>query len=105
MRSEAFGLSLLDGARHGKPLVCCEIATGTTYINVHNETGLVVPPADPAALRGALLNLWDDSELAARLGAGARRRYEEFFTGDKMVRAYADLYRELLGLHPAGSGG
>jgi rhamnosyl/mannosyltransferase len=96
MRSEAFGLSLLDGARHGKPLVCCEIATGTTYINVHNETGLVVPPADPAALRGALLNLWNDSDLAARLGAGARRRFEKMFTVEKMVRAYMDLYDELL---------
>jgi rhamnosyl/mannosyltransferase len=96
LRSEAFGLALLDGARHGKPLLCCEIATGTTYINVHNETGLVVAPADPEALKAALLTLWSDSNLAASLGAGARRRYEAIFTREKMVQEYMDLYDELL---------
>ena len=95
LRSEAFGLALLEGARHGKPLVCCEIATGTTYINIHEETGLAVPPADPAALRAAILTLWENPALAARLGSGARRRFEELFAGDKMVRGYVDLYGEL----------
>jgi len=96
LRSEAFGLSLLEAAGHGKPLVSCEIGTGTTYINIHGETGLVVPPAEPAALRAALLALWENPGLAARLGAGARRRFEALFTGEKMVRAYVDLYGELL---------
>jgi len=97
LRSEAFGLSLLEAARRGKPLVSCEIATGTTYINIHGETGLAVPPADPAALREALMTLWENPALAARLGAGARRRYEALFTAEKMVRDYMDLYGELLG--------
>ena len=96
LRSEAFGLTLLEGARQGKPLVSCEIAGGTTYINIHQETGLVVPPADPEALKAALLTLWGNPALAARLGAGARRRFEELFTAEKMVRAYVDLYLELL---------
>ena len=30
----------------GKPMISSEIGTGTTYINVHRETGLVVPPSD-----------------------------------------------------------
>jgi len=96
LRSEAFGLSLLEAARCGKPLICCEIATGTTYINIHGETGLVVPPADPEALKAALLTLWENPALAARLGAGALRRYEALFTVETMVRNYAGLYRELL---------
>jgi rhamnosyl/mannosyltransferase len=95
VRSEAFGLVLLEAARRGKPLISCEIATGTTYINIHNETGLVAPPADPAALKAALLTLWENQGLAARLGEGARRRYESLFTGEKMVRGYVDLYGEL----------
>jgi rhamnosyl/mannosyltransferase len=99
LRSEAFGLSLLEAARRGKPLICCEIATGTTYINIHGETGLVVPPADPAALREALLTLWSDPDLAARLGAGARRRFEALFTVERMLRDYMDLYNFLAGGH------
>ena len=101
LRSEAFGLTLLEGARQGKPLVCCEIATGTTYINIHDETGLVVPPAEPEALKAALLTLWENPALAARLGAGARERFEALFTGEKMVKAYVDLYDELLERRPS----
>ena len=95
LRSEAFGVSLLEAAMLGKPLVCCEIGTGTTYINRDGETGLVVPPADVPALRAALMRLWNDPALAARLGAGARARFDAVFQGDAMVDAYAELYREL----------
>ena len=54
LRSEAFGISLLEGAMYGKPMISSEIGTGTTFINIGNETGLVVPPSDPAALRQAM---------------------------------------------------
>ncbi len=54
LRSEAFGISLLEGAMYGKPMISSEIGTGTTFVNIGNETGLVVPPSDPAALRQAM---------------------------------------------------
>jgi glycosyltransferase involved in cell wall biosynthesis len=59
LRSEAFGVSLLEGAMYGKPLISSEIGTGTTYINIDKETGIVVPPSDPAALRQAMDYLWE----------------------------------------------
>ena len=46
LRSEAFGISLLEGAMFGKPLISSEIGTGTTYINIDGKTGVVVPPSD-----------------------------------------------------------
>lgn len=97
LRSEAFGVSLLEAAMAGKPLVCCEIGTGTTYINRDGETGLVVPPADVPALRAALLSLWQDPARARVLGEGARQRFDAMFSGQAMVDAYAALYRELAG--------
>lgn len=96
LRSEAFGISLLEGAMYGKPLISCEIGTGTSYVNVKDETGLVVPPDDPAALRQAIERIWNDEELAARLGAGARARFAQLFTADKMADAYVDLYHRLV---------
>jgi rhamnosyl/mannosyltransferase len=51
LRAESFGVSLLEAAAHGKPMISCEIDSGTSYINQDGETGLVVPPANPAALR------------------------------------------------------
>jgi rhamnosyl/mannosyltransferase len=95
LRSEAFGISLLEGAMFGKPMISSEIGTGTTYINVDHETGLVVPPSDPAALREAMRTLWDNPGLAAAMGERAEARYRELFTSEQMAAGYTELYREL----------
>jgi len=99
LRSEAFGVSLLEGAMYGKPMISCEIGTGTTYINIDGETGLVVPPDDVAALRAAMGTLWNDPERARAMGANAARRYREVFTSEQMATGYAALYREVLAKH------
>ena len=97
LRSEAFGISLLEGAMYGKPLISSEIGTGTSFINISNETGIVVPPSDPVALLQAMQTLWQNPELAAEMGRKAEQRYWELFTADKMVASYVDLYKELIG--------
>lgn len=96
LRSEAFGITLLEGARQGKPLVCCEISTGTTWVNRHNETGLVVPPANADALANAMNHLAADDALCQRLGAGARQRWEQHFRPEVVGAAYRQLYDDLL---------
>ena len=95
LRSEAFGMTLLEGAQAAKPLVCCEIGSGTTWINLHNETGLVVPGADALALAQALNTLAQDDALCARLGQGARARWQQCFTPEVAGTAYRALYDEL----------
>ena len=95
LRSEAFGISLLEGAMFGKPMISSEIGTGTTFINIADETGLVVPPSDPVALRQAMTYLWEHPEHAAEMGRNAETRYWKYFTAEDMVSAYAKLYREL----------
>lgn len=96
LRSEAFGMSLLEGAMYGKPMISSEIGTGTTYVNIEGETGLVVPPSDPVALRAALRTLWDNPELARTMGRRAEERFETLFTAETMARNYTELYRELV---------
>lgn len=96
LRSEAFGISLLEGAMYGKPMISSEIGTGTSYINIHGETGLVVPPSDPQAFRQAMDIIWSDTELAHRMGLKAKQRYEQLFTAERMGQQTAQLYRELL---------
>lgn len=96
LRSEAFGVTLLEGARAGKPLLCCEIGTGTTWVNRDGETGLVVPPADPAALARAMNALAGDDALCARLGRGAQARWQECFTPTAVGAAYRRLYDDVL---------
>ena len=97
LRSEAFGISLLEAAMYGKPMISSEIGTGTTYINVDRETGLVVPPSDPQAFGAAMRTLWEQPELAAAMGRRAAERYQQLFTAERMARSYVELYRELAG--------
>lgn len=96
-RSEAYGMTLLEGAMFGKPLITAEIGTGTSYINRHNDTGLVVPPCDSEALRQAMLQLAEDKEFAELCGVRARKRYEKFFTASIMGKQYVKLYRQMVG--------
>jgi rhamnosyl/mannosyltransferase len=96
LRSEAFGISLLEAAMYGKPLISCEIGSGTSYININGETGLVVPPASPGAFRDAMRTLWEQPLLAAQMGAKAGLRYSQLFTAELMGRQMTQVYREVL---------
>lgn len=96
LRSEAFGISLLEGAMYGKPMISSEIGTGTSYINIHNVTGLVVPPSDALAFRAAMRTLWDNPLQAQAMGQKAALRYEKLFTAEQMGRQMAKLYRDVL---------
>lgn len=96
LRSEAFGISLLEGAMYGKPLISCEIGTGTTYINIEGETGFVALPSDSTSLANAMMKLWDNPLAAAKMGKNALKRYEECFKADDMVQSYSEIYHSLL---------
>ncbi|MCO5786559.1 glycosyl transferase family 1 [Pseudomonas sp. G11-1] len=96
LRSEAFGISLLEGAMFGKPMISSEIGTGTTYINIHGETGLVVPPSDAAALRVAMRRLWSDHALSIRMGQAAAQRYQRLFTAGRMGQSFSTIYQRLV---------
>lgn len=96
LRSEAFGVSLLEAAMYGKPLICAEIQTGTTYINIHEKTGIAVKPDDSNALRCAMDRLNGDESLSRTFGEAALSRYESLFTGQAMGERYYQLYRTLI---------
>ena len=97
LRSEAYGMVLVEAAMFGKPLISCEIGTGTSFVNAHEETGFVVAPGVPDELAAAMKTLLRDDRLAAELGLAARARYERLFSGPALGRAYAELFREVAG--------
>lgn len=78
-------------------MICSEIGTGTSYVNVADETGIVVPPEDSGALRAAMDYLWDNPSIARAMGARARERHRQHFTAGQMTRSYLALYRQLVG--------
>lgn len=98
LRSEAFGMVLVEAAMFGRPLISCEIGTGTSYVNAHEETGFVVMPKSAPALRRAMMALLRDEALAAAMGRAARHRYEQLFSGPVLGQAYCALFREVAGM-------
>ncbi|QWE22957.1 glycosyltransferase [Polynucleobacter sp. AP-Jannik-300A-C4] len=96
LRSEAFGISLLEGAMFGKPMISSEIGTGTSFINIDADTGIVVPPSSPRDLHLAMIYLWRNPQIAKKMGINAAKRYFQLFTADKMCRSYHDLYKRII---------
>jgi len=90
-------LSLVEAAMFGKPMISCEIGTGTSFINLDKVTGLVVPPANAQALAAAMAWIWTETDMAQRFGQNAVERYESLFTSEKMAASYMNLYRDLVG--------
>ena len=103
LRSEAFGISLLEAAMYGKPMISCEIGTGTSYINLDGETGLVVAPDDARAFGAALRTLWDDPALTQAMGRRAEARYQALFTSERMAANYSALYHDVVARHAAAA--
>lgn len=95
--AEAFGIVQIEAMATARPVVCCELNNGVTWVNRDGVTGLVVPPRDPAALAGALGRLGADRALRIRLGAQARERALAEFTTDAMARGTLAVYRQVLG--------
>ncbi len=55
LRSEAFGITLIEAQMYCKPIISSDIGTGSSYVNINDETGLVVPPADSQSFSDAML--------------------------------------------------
>lgn len=95
-RSEAFGLVQVEAMACGKPVICTEVGTGTSWVNVHDETGLVVEPANARALAEAINRLSGDPSLRERLGQNARERAHHEFAKEAMVERIIEIYRRLM---------
>jgi rhamnosyl/mannosyltransferase len=95
-RAEAFGMVLLEAMARGRPCVVTDVpGTGMAWVVEQERSGLVVPPADPAALGDALSRLADDRALLARLGEAARARFDAEFHIDASAQQVRALYRRL----------
>jgi glycosyltransferase involved in cell wall biosynthesis len=84
---EGYGMALAEAMAHGLPVV--STTAGAIPDLVPPSAGLLVPPDDAAALRGALAMLLDDAALRARLAAGARAAAQMLPTWPQSVAAFA----------------
>lgn len=95
-RSEAFGIVLLEGMACGLPLITTELGTGTSFVNIHNQTGLVVPPCNAEALGEAMNCILDNKELRFKFAQESKERVKREFSKEKMVERIKNLYYTVL---------
>jgi glycosyltransferase involved in cell wall biosynthesis len=95
-RREGFGVTCLEAMARGKPVVAGAVG-GLLDLVVDGETGLLVSPRDPKALRHALERLLEDAELRHRLGAAAQVRAREHFSWEAVTEATLAAYADARG--------
>ena len=95
-RSEAFGQVLLEAMAAGRPVVSTELGTGTSFVNQHGKTGMVVAVGDAGALAEAVNALLLEPGRRRRMGANGRQRVIDEFHVEQMVDRTIEVYREAL---------
>ena len=79
----------------GTPVVSCDLPGGVPFVNQDGVTGRIVPPADDAALAGAVGELLDNPSRRFSMGEAAYRRAHSEFSQEVMCGRVAEIYRRL----------
>jgi len=87
--------AVLEAMAAGLPVVATGVG-GTTEVVVQDETGFLVPAADPDAMAKAIVTLLRDPTLCRRMGEAGRRRVEQHFSIQQTVAKTVGLYENLL---------
>jgi len=92
---EPFGITPLEAMACGTPVIGSNVG-GIKYSVVDGYTGFLVPPHDPEALAGKIIDLLSNEELYSLMQKNAVRRVNKFFTWSKVAQEVHKLYEKVL---------
>lgn len=93
---EGFGNVIVEAMAAGTAVVATDCPHGPSEIIQDEENGILVPPADPAALAHALARLLGEAGLRSRLSEAALQRSQDF-DPPAIARRYAEVFSKVLG--------
>jgi glycosyltransferase involved in cell wall biosynthesis len=96
-RREGFGLVCAEAMAHARPVVATAVG-GLGELVVDGETGILVEPGDPEALRAAIDRLLADADLRRKLGEAGRQRIRDLCGWDTVVARTVAAYEDALRL-------
>ena len=100
---EGFSLPAIEAMACGVPVVATTGGALPEVVGSDGETGLLVAPDDPEALAAGMRRVFDDAELARRLGHGGRQRVLGLYTWAATAKGTAEQYHAVLAEHGARS--
>jgi len=92
---EGFGLPCAEAMSCSTPVIATR-AGALPEIVGSDGAGILVPPADPAALAAAIRRLLADKPLRQRMGEAARKRIEQSFSWEVAAKKTLEVYEEVL---------
>jgi glycosyltransferase involved in cell wall biosynthesis len=95
--AEMYGVAQVEAMSFGMPVVSTRLPrSGVSYVNRHNETGLIVEPNDAVGLADALNHLSRDKILYNNLSKGALKSYKNDHDIRPVGHKYADLIKSVV---------
>lgn len=93
-RTEGCPIVVLEAMAMGLPVVATRVG-GSPELVADGESGLLVPPNDPAAMAEAILKILTVNDMARQMGAKGRQRAFEHFHPSLFTRHLQELYQQL----------
>lgn len=101
-RYEGFSLPAVEALASGTPVVASRAGALPEVLGDDGRCAQLVPPGDPAALRGAIGALLADDARREAMGVAGRERAVQRFAWPAVARATVALYLRAMGVAPAG---
>jgi glycosyltransferase involved in cell wall biosynthesis len=93
-RREGIPRVLIEAASCGRPIITFDMP-GCREIVENGVTGFVVPAKDVSAYKSAVRRLLENANLRQQLGLAGRKRVEDMFSLDQVIRQTLDIYNQI----------
>ena len=91
---EGFSITVLESMSVGRPIIATDVG-GNAEAIVNGESGVIIQSHHPIALADSVITLLKNKKIAEEMAINARKRFEEFFTLDKVIGETMQLYESL----------